>query len=50
MVAVQLRRFSGLEGKAEMEGVGCIMRVMSSVWRLEVRLVVESRRVRSGGT
>lgn len=34
MVAVQRRRSEGVEGKAEMEGVGWSIRVISSVWRL----------------
>ena len=35
MVAVQKRRFSGEDGKADIDGVGCIIRVISSVWRLQ---------------
>ena len=37
MVAVQRRRFSGEDGKADIEGVGCIIKVMSSVCRLQGR-------------
>lgn len=36
IVAVQKRRFSGEDGNADIDGVGCIIRVMSSVWRLQV--------------
>ena len=35
MVAVQFRRFSGEEGKAEMPGVNESISWRSSVWRLE---------------
>lgn len=34
IVAVHCRRFSGDDGKAEMPGVGCSIRFISSVWSL----------------
>ena len=34
IVAVQSNRFSGVDGKAEIPGVGCIIRFINSVWSL----------------
>ena len=50
IVAVQLRRFSGEEGKAEMPGVVDIMSCISSVWRLKrCQWVIASEDRQSGG-